>query len=553
MRNVVYCIKACRKGAGSILIVNETKKTIHHVISQEHPRSLLVVGGGVSLREGFFPWERKSGAPARCKVTRFSRDFSGWKQPADAEALFKSEAWRDGPYDMILVADLFECVPVPLALGILEKLLANTKKQVLVMCPKHSAGSVGAINDGVQKYHPAVFRDFDFTYLLLGREHENQTQLYSFYPRPAQGPAEPPALPGKAEASLRLAYVLPDRDPNGGMKQLLMQMQEMRRRGHQVFAYGKGSGAKGAPPRWSSATEGLTDGQQVLAPDDDFLEHMAPVDAIILGQAQLAPELRGAPAPVFLWEQGGGPLFGDFGKPLAGAAAELAHFRACYQPPLRLLAVSPLVQAILAARFGREAAIVSPAVSAPAAPPAKPENTVKKILLAGNGEKSAKNFSFAIEALMQAKGRGLKFEVQWLTPTQPARDMVPKGLRMAYHIAPPQSQLPEIYAAADLFISHSLYEAFPLAPLEAMAAGTAVLAVDDGGIEAYAAPGENCLLCRQGDMADFQKQLRLLLADDALRGRLAAKGHATALGFSARRMGDELEAELRRVLGGAKP
>lgn len=531
-------------------------------MKQEHPRTLLTIGGSASFRVGFFPWEQKSGAFQKtnilpsCSVTRMVHSFSEMRQMSDADALFQSDEWLAQPfYDILIVTDLFESVPVSLALKILDRLLGKAKNQVLVLCPKLSVGTAGGINNGRRIYHPVVFQSYDFSYLLLGREHENQTQLYSFYPkRQTQGFTEAPAPKSAVSAPypLRLAYILPDQDLTGGMKQLLVQIKEMHRRGHRVFVYNKSATAQSALPKWSDLTADDVDGEFVLTPSEDYLEHIGQVDAIILGWMEQVPEVRGASPPVFLWEQGSSPLFGDFGKLLASTSTVLVRFRSYYRSPVQLLSVSTLVQTILKARFERDSVLVPPAVDTFPVLPEKPDRVIKQILLVGNGEMEFKNFSFAINALVKARSNGLKFEVQWVTPTQPAKDMVPKSLNVVYHVAPPQEKLAVLYGAADLFVSHSLYEAFSLPPLEAMAAGTAVLAVNNGGVETYAVPGENCLICEQGDLPGFMRLMEQLLKDDEMRERLVKNGRITANRFSVRNMCDSLESSLHNMVGRLK-
>lgn len=532
-----------------IIIVNETKNAIHHIILKERSRTVLAISGGASFRKGFFIWEQPSVAAQSqpgiaCTAQRVSLDLGRGKDMEEAESLFQA----DGPlastqYDMILVTDLFDDLPVEAALSILAKLLKKAKKQVLVIVPQLCAGKARGVNDGLQKYHPVVFSKFDFTYILLGRDHENKTQLYSFYPTraPAQKTLAPALLGTGKPRSLRLAYILPDQDLTGGMKQLLLQMREMHRRGHTVYAYTKGGAATAVLPKWSDVLDSDIDGQWVVPPEEAYLSHLAPVDAIVLGWMKQVPEFRHAEVPVFLWEQGSGPLFGDFGKPVTSHSNELKAFRSYYQPPLHLMAVSPLVQTLLKARFGREAALVLAAVEPNATPPVEEPHKLKQILLVGSGEKDFKNFKFVIQALVLAAKQGAKFEAQWIAPTLPAKDMVPKGLRFVYHIAPTQEKLAALYKCCDLLLSHSLYEAFSLPPLEAMAAGTAVLATNSGGIETYAVSGENCLLCPQGDMAGFVKGIHTLLQDDALRARLAAAGLVTAGRFTTLAMCESVE------------
>jgi glycosyltransferase involved in cell wall biosynthesis len=87
----------------------------------------------------------------------------------------------------------------------------------------------------------------------------------------------------------------------------------------------------------------------------------------------------------------------------------------------------------------------------------------------------------------------------------------------------PDAELPGLYAGAALFVYPSLFEGFGLPPLEAMACGTAVLSyratslpevIGDAGVllEPPVAP------------ADLANAIGRLLADDALRAELVARG-----------------------------
>jgi UDP-glucose:(heptosyl)LPS alpha-1,3-glucosyltransferase len=54
-----------------------------------------------------------------------------------------------------------------------------------------------------------------------------------------------------------------------------------------------------------------------------------------------------------------------------------------------------------------------------------------------------------------------------------------------------RSDIPELNRAADLFVFPTLYEAFGLVTIEALASGTPVIATRVGGIEDYVTDGEN--------------------------------------------------------------
>lgn len=92
------------------------------------------------------------------------------------------------------------------------------------------------------------------------------------------------------------------------------------------------------------------------------------------------------------------------------------------------------------------------------------------------------------------------------------------------------SILPGLYAAADAFCYPSLYEGFGLPPVEAMAAGTPVVA------GAYsAAPeilGSAALIVDPLDVEALSEALRKALTDDATRAQLRLAGRATAAAYT---------------------
>jgi glycosyltransferase involved in cell wall biosynthesis len=89
--------------------------------------------------------------------------------------------------------------------------------------------------------------------------------------------------------------------------------------------------------------------------------------------------------------------------------------------------------------------------------------------------------------------------------------------------------LPGLYAAAEFFCYPSLYEGFGLPPLEAMAAGTPVVAGNYGA--AREVLGEAALIVDPLDVDGLVDALRSLASDEALRRRLQVAGRARATGF----------------------
>jgi phosphatidyl-myo-inositol alpha-mannosyltransferase len=79
-------------------------------------------------------------------------------------------------------------------------------------------------------------------------------------------------------------------------------------------------------------------------------------------------------------------------------------------------------------------------------------------------------------------------------------------------------------------------ESFGVVLLEAMAAGTPIVASAIEGYENVARPGQDALLVPPGDVEALRGALRRLLDDPALRERLVASGHERAEQFSMRRL-----------------
>lgn len=85
-------------------------------------------------------------------------------------------------------------------------------------------------------------------------------------------------------------------------------------------------------------------------------------------------------------------------------------------------------------------------------------------------------------------------------------------------------------------------ESFGVVLLEAMAAGTAVVASDLTGYRAVARTGDEARLFRAGDADALRDALRALLDDPESRAKVAAAGAARAVELSLDRLAEELEA-----------
>lgn len=108
-------------------------------------------------------------------------------------------------------------------------------------------------------------------------------------------------------------------------------------------------------------------------------------------------------------------------------------------------------------------------------------------------------------------------------------------------------------AAYDVAVLNSSQEGFPNTLVEYMAAGTATVSTDVGGVKEILKHGENGLLTSVGDNAQVFDAITSLLRDEALRRRLGREALRTVkTGFSERVMLDRLESILRSRISGRR-
>lgn len=136
------------------------------------------------------------------------------------------------------------------------------------------------------------------------------------------------------------------------------------------------------------------------------------------------------------------------------------------------------------------------------------------VAIAGRGEEEQRLRSFALEA----------------------------GVADRVHLLGHRGDIPDLLAAADVYAMPSLWEGLPMALLEAMFAGKAIVASRASGIPEAIDEGQDGLLADPGDEAQLKEALARLLADPALRRRLGATARARAeKDFSAAVMIDSYE------------
>ena len=110
----------------------------------------------------------------------------------------------------------------------------------------------------------------------------------------------------------------------------------------------------------------------------------------------------------------------------------------------------------------------------------------------------------------------------------------PAACRSASSAPRPREEVQELLAAADAVVLSSSWENFPHAAVEALAAGTPVIATGVGGVAEIVEDGVNGLLVPPGDSAALAGAIRRFLGDEALRARLRAAAAASVARLRAR-------------------
>ncbi len=122
--------------------------------------------------------------------------------------------------------------------------------------------------------------------------------------------------------------------------------------------------------------------------------------------------------------------------------------------------------------------------------------------------------------LLEALPQGVRLVVSGIGPDLgAARAAADDRTTFLGHVAP--AGAPAVYRTADVFVSPTYSEGFSNTILEAMASGLPVVSTDSVGVVDCVRDGDNGLLHEPGDVAGLRKALERLLADGALRTRLA--------------------------------
>ena len=160
-----------------------------------------------------------------------------------------------------------------------------------------------------------------------------------------------------------------------------------------------------------------------------------------------------------------------------------------------------------------------------------------------------KSLRVAFEAIAAVEGVALLIAGEGDQRPALVRDVAALGLRdrVRFLGALPRERVIELFAAADASILSSTWENFPHTVVEALAAGTPVIATATGGVGEVVHDGENGLLVRLGDARALGDAVRRYFGDEELRRRLRAGAAPSVEQYSQDRIFAELEQTLERV------
>lgn len=443
-------------------------------------------------------------------------------------------------YDVVLLIDVLEHFEKTEGKDVIKKILKHTNKALIISTPLYPASQGEYLSNKYEEHKSRWtqldFADFNFHYRLV-RILKNGAQLFAIFPRSKEQkkfPIDHQKNKDKIidKKRLTIGYFLPHKNLTGGLKMLLEQMKHLRNKGHKIYAFYKGDYEDSALPEWMHLQ---VDKEIIVPSSDSFVSYIKDCDVGVAGWIDQMPELSSAKIPIVYWEQGNEYLFGDALNP--NMDVYLQH---CYQQPVAITAVSPIISNILQARFGRKAPVIPNGIDTEFYFPGKRVNE-NVILLVGNPNLLFKGFDVALQTLIRVWRTGHPFKVKWVCQIKPDLDHVPFPFPIEYIVMPTQEKLAQCYRESDIFLFTSWYEGFGMPPLEAMASGLPVVATSCGGIDVYAKNKVNALIAEPGDTDGLANGVIQLLSDNKMRNALSKKGRETALEFSASKVVNLLE------------
>jgi colanic acid/amylovoran biosynthesis glycosyltransferase len=169
-----------------------------------------------------------------------------------------------------------------------------------------------------------------------------------------------------------------------------------------------------------------------------------------------------------------------------------------------------------------------------------------------------KGVAVLLDAVRRLPPGGWSVEIVGDGPLRGELEARAAGLPVTFRGALPRTEVGAAYARSEIVVVPSVpaasgdQDGLPVALLEAMSAGCAVVGSRIAGIDAAVDDGDNGLLVPPGDPDRLAAALGGLLADPGRRAELGAAARARSDGFSVDAVGRRYCALLREVLAGLR-
>jgi GT2 family glycosyltransferase/glycosyltransferase involved in cell wall biosynthesis len=327
---------------------------------------------------------------------------------------------------------------------------------------------------------------------------------------------------------LRIVYVTEDTGVGGGHRDVFEHLNRLSARGHDVSLY-----TLGGPPDWFPLRVPV----HSFADYHDLSNALAEVDAIKVATWWMTavPVWRASiprGIPVYFVQDIETSYYPDHERARHAVLDS-------YRPEFRYMTISSWNRERLR-ELGLDAELIPPGIDLQNFRPRTEVARREDMVLALGRSNPLKNLPLTLAAWKALKQPRPELCLFGIEPELANGD----GVR--YVDSPDDERVNELFCRATVFVQTSTHEGFALPPLEAMAAGAAVVCTDAHGNRDFCIDGVNCLM-PEATPAAVSAALARLLGDPELRARLARAGLQTAQEYAWERRIDDLEAFFERV------
>jgi GT2 family glycosyltransferase/glycosyltransferase involved in cell wall biosynthesis len=331
---------------------------------------------------------------------------------------------------------------------------------------------------------------------------------------------------------LRIVYVTERTDVGGGHRLVFEDINRLHDRGHEVSLF-----TLEPPPDWFDLRAPV----RMFADYDELARALAPLHAIkVATWWRTAPHVWRASVvagiPIYFVQDIETTYYPD---------GESARHRvlAGYRSEFHYLTTSTWNRDRLR-ELGHEAGLVVPGLDLGTL---RPLGTPRRdgVVLAIGRSNRLKRFDLTVAAWRELSQPRPQLQLFGVEP-----EVAPPGAE--YVLAPSDGRVNELLNECSVFVQTSSHEGFALPPLEAMAAGAAVVCTDADGNRDYCRDGVNCLMPAPEPRA-IAAAIERVLSDPDLGARLGKAGLETASHYGVERRAGRLESYLRGVATGSPP